>query len=61
MCIRDRHTTYTGKELQDMKASFGVNISGLKDVSSVWMDDATFKDVSGSATITEKETADITA
>ena len=55
------HTTYTGKELQDMKASFGVNISGLKNVSSVWMDDATFKDVSGSATFTEKETEDITA
>ena len=55
------HTTYTGKELQDMKASFGVNISGLKNVSSVWMDDATFKDVSGSATMTEKETAAITA
>jgi len=55
------HTTYTGKELQSMKASFGVNISGLKDVSSVWMDDATFKDVSGSATMTEKETAAITA
>ena len=55
------HTTYTGKELQDMKASFGVNISSLKNVSSVWMDDATFKDVSGSATMTEKETAAITA
>jgi len=55
------HTTYNGKELQDMKASFGVNISGLKNVSSIWMDDATFKDVSGSATMTEKETADITA
>ena len=55
------HTTYTGKDLQSMKASFGVNISGLKNVSSVWMDDATFKDVSGSATMTEKETADITA
>ena len=55
------HTTYTGKELQSMKASFGVNISGLKNVSSVWQDDATFKDVSGSATMTEKETAAITA
>ena len=54
------HTTYTGKELQDMKASFGVNISGLKDVSSVWMDDATFKDVSGSATMTQSETDAIT-
>ena len=42
------HTTYTGNELQSMKASFGVNISGLKNVSSVWQDDATFKDVSGS-------------
>ena len=55
------HTTYNGKELQSMKASFGVNISGLKNVSSVWMDDATFKDVSGSATFTEKETEAITA
>jgi len=55
------HTTYTGKELQDMKASFGVNISSLKNVNSVWMDDATFKDVSGSATFTEKETEAITA
>jgi len=55
------HTTYTGKELQDMKASFGVNISKLNDVSSVWQDDATFKDVSGSATMTEKETDAITA
>ena len=54
------HTTYTGKELQDMKASFGVNISSLKNVSSVWQDDATYKDVSGKATFTEKETADIT-
>jgi hypothetical protein len=55
------HTTYTGTELQDMKASFGVNISGLKNISSVWQDDATFKDVSGSATMTEKETESITA
>ena len=55
------HTTYTGGELQSMKASFGVNISGLKNVSSVWQDDATFKDVSGSATMTQSETDAITA
>ena len=55
------HTTYTGKELQDMKASFGVNISSLKNVSSVWQDDATFKDVSGSATMTQSETDEITS
>ena len=55
------HTTYTGKELQDMKASFGVNISGLNKPSSVWMDDATYKDVSGRATMTAKETAVVTS
>ena len=55
------HTTYTGKKLQDMKASFGADISELNKVPSVWMDDATYKDVSGKATFTEKETEAITA
>ena len=54
------HTTYTGSALQDMKASFGVNISGLSTPSSVWMDDATYKDVSGKATFTKTETDAIT-
>ena len=49
------HTTYKGKDLQGMTASFGANISGLKKSSSVWMDDATFKDVSGSAKFTATE------
>ena len=55
------HTTYTGKELQSMKASFCANISGLKKSSSIWMDDATYKDVSGRATMTDKETQKVTA
>ena len=54
------HTTYTGKTLQDMKASFGANISGLKKPSTVWMDDATYKDTSGRATFTAKETEKVT-
>jgi len=54
------HTTYTGKELQNMKASFGADISKLNKVSSVWMDDATYKDVSGKATFTESETEKVT-
>ena len=54
------HTTYSGKALQDMKASFGVNISSLKKSSSVWMDDATYKDTSGKATFTAAETEKIT-
>ena len=54
------HTTYSGDALQDMKASFGVNISGLKNTSSVWMDDATYKDTSGKSTFTETETQKVT-
>jgi len=55
------HTTYTGDTLQGMTASFGADISGLKKPSSVWMDDATYKDVSGKATFTTDETESITA
>jgi len=54
------HTTYSGDTLQGMKASFGVNISGLKKTSKVWMDDATYKDTSGKSTFTANETAKIT-
>ena len=55
------HTTYTGDALQDMKASFGANISSLSKSSSVWMDDATYKDASGKATFTAAETEKVTA
>ena len=55
------HTTYKGSTLQDMKASFGASISGLTKSKTVWMDDATYKDVSGRATMTSGETADVTA
>jgi len=55
------HTTYTGDALQDMKASFGVDISKLNKPSSVWMDDATYKDTSGKSTFTEAETEKVTA
>jgi len=55
------HTTYTGDTLQGMTASFGADISGLSKSSSVWMDDATYKDVSGKATFTTAETESITS
>jgi hypothetical protein len=54
------HTTYTGNALQDMKASFGADISSLKKPSSVWMDDATYKDTSGKSTFTKSETGKVT-
>ena len=54
------HTTYTGKDLPSMKASFGADIKKLTNTSSVWMDDAQYKDVSGRATFTKSETDQIT-
>ena len=52
------HTTYTGDSFETMKASFGKSIvQHLKQIPSVWMDDATYKDVSGTANFTSAETA----
>ena len=55
------HTTYTGAALQDMKASFGANISSLNKPATVWMDDATYKDVAGKATFTTTEAEKLSA
>ena len=56
------HTTYTGDDFESMKATFAKGIvANLKKVATIWMDDATYKDVSGSATMTAAETAQITA
>ena len=54
------HTTYTGSKLADMKASFGADVKSLTKSNSVWMDDASYKDVSGRSTFTQKETDAIT-
>ena len=54
------HTTYEGTELQSMTAKFGANVSKMKKVSSVWYDDATYKDVTGSAVMTADETKTLT-
>ena len=55
------HTTYSGKSIQDMTASFSVNVNRLKNTSSVWVDDADFKDISGTATLTSTESTNIDA
>jgi len=49
------HTSYSGDTLEGMTASFGVDISGLKKTPSVWMDDATYKDATGTATFNAEE------
>jgi len=55
------HTTYEGKSFETMSASFGKGIvEKFKNVPSIWMDDATYKDYSGTATFTKSETAAVT-
>ena len=52
------HTTYKGDSIENLKASFGARIPGKSP--TVWQDDATYKDVSGKANFTAKETVDVT-
>jgi len=55
------HTSYSGKTLESMKASFNIDIGHLKPTKDVWFRDASFTDASGSVTFTEEETAAITS
>jgi hypothetical protein len=54
------HTSYTGKKMADMKASFNVDIGGLTQTKDIWFRDASFVDTSGTATFTEEETKQLT-
>lgn len=50
------HTTYTGNTIQTLKPSFGKEIATrFKKSNTSWMEDATFKDVTGVATFTDAE------
>jgi len=49
------HTTYTGKKMSDLKASFGVNVNRFTKTPSVFFDDASYKDASGVATFSSAE------
>ena len=49
------HTTYTGDSFESMKASYGVNVAGLRKSRKVWSQDAMLRDVSV-ATMDQKET-----
>ena len=54
------HTSYTGRTMEDMKASFNIDIGRLQPTKDVWFRDASFTDASGSATFTATETKEIT-
>ena len=51
------HTTYNGDTIENLKASFGADVSGLRKTNKVWYQDASYKDVSGRATLTSNEEA----
>ena len=52
------HTTYSSSDFENMKASYGVDVSKFKKSKNVWSQDAMLRDVSG-ATMTTKETNDV--
>ena len=55
------HTIYNGSTFETMQAEFGREIvPKLKPSKSVWMVDATMPDLSGTATLTAKETEAVT-
>jgi hypothetical protein len=43
-----------------MKASYGVDVDKFRSVSSVWAETATIRDLSGTATLTKKDTDEVT-
>ena len=50
------HTTYVGDTLADMNASAGADVNSFTKSNDVFFDNASYKDVSGSAKFTDDET-----
>tara|TARA_B110000858_G_scaffold49617_1_gene57266 strand:- start:2350 stop:3555 length:1206 start_codon:yes stop_codon:yes gene_type:complete len=54
------HTTYTGSTIDGLAASFGADTSKLGHNRDVWVDDASYKDESGSSSMDATETLKLT-
>ena len=54
------HTYYQGATFEKMSASFGVSVAAFKTVRTVWQKSANFPDISGLATLSKKDTDEIT-
>jgi len=54
------HTTYTGTSFENMKASYGVNISKFRNSKNVWSQDAMLRDMT-QFTMTQTDTEDVNA
>jgi hypothetical protein len=55
------HTTYTGRKMEDMKASFGADIGSLTHTQAVWFRGADFVDATGTATFNVEDTKRLTS
>jgi hypothetical protein len=53
------HTSYHGDSISNMKSSYNVDVDSFKKSPDIWFDDATYKDASGTATMTAAETAEV--
>ena len=49
------HTWYDGEKLSEMSAHFGATVGGLNKTPDVWFDDASFKNLTGQATLSADE------
>ena len=54
------HTSYSGDSFENMRASYNVKASSFKKTPSVWLQDANLRDLSGTATLTQKDTDEVT-
>jgi hypothetical protein len=52
------HTTYVGDTLANMNAEAGADVAAFTKTADVWFDNATYKNVTGSATFTASESAE---
>jgi hypothetical protein len=55
------HTTYSGDSMDQLTASFGVDLSSLNASDNVWYQNAEYKDFSGTVSMTKAETDKVTA
>ena len=53
------HTSYKGKAIKDLSATFNPKVGSLARTRDVWFQDADFKDTSGTATFTKTESDNI--
>jgi len=55
------HTTYTGDTIANLKAQYGADVESFTRTADVWFDNATYKNVSGTANFTKEEQQQFTA